>query len=164
PDSTTFPAHHSACSRRDWRRHRQRPAKSCRLTLDERNRLASRIACRPLRDSDFSSRLPGTHVPGFPVPPLCGCGIVCSVLAHACGDDGKRFRRRHCTLCSRVISFWARFSSDSDHSKRPVAHAFFSILAVNSTNLCTLLRTFRSASDVNSISSCRNGISKPKSI
>ncbi len=34
--------------------------------------VSRRHQCRPLRDSLFHARLPGTAVPGFPVPPLCG--------------------------------------------------------------------------------------------
>jgi len=32
----------------------------------------------------------------------------------------------HCTLCSRLINFCARFSSDSDHSNRVSAPTLFS--------------------------------------
>jgi len=56
-------------------------------------------------------------------------------------------------LCSRLMSFCARFSSDSDQSSRPVAPAFFSTKAVNSTSFCTLLRISVSASEVNETSS-----------
>ena len=52
-------------------------------------------------------------------------------------------RCRHCTLCSREISFCAKFCSDSDHSRRALAPEFFSTLLVNSTNFCTLARTLR---------------------
>ena len=63
----------------------------------------------------------------------------------------SRLASGYCTLWSRAINFWARFSSDSDQSRRPVAPAFFSTLAVNSTSFCTLLRMLCSASAVKSI-------------
>ena len=51
------------------------------------------------------------------------------------------------SFCNRAINFWAKFRSDSDHSRRAFAPAFFSTLLVNSTNLCTLARTLRRSFD-----------------
>src|SRR4051812_35598759 len=70
----------------------------------------------------------------------------------------------HCTFCRRLISFCARFSSDSDQSSRALAPEFFSTLEVNSTSFWTLARNLASAALVNATCSWTNAESRPKSI
>lgn len=63
----------------------------------------------------------------------------CESVAHE-GVSQKPACRYYCTRCSRAISFCARLSSDSDHSRRALVPLFFSTLAENSTSLATLSR------------------------
>ncbi len=46
----------------------------------------------------------------------------------------------YCVCCSLAISFCARFSSDSDHSTRPLTAQFFSTAAEKATSLAMLAR------------------------
>src|ERR1017187_4764576 len=65
---------------------------------------------------------------------------------------------------SRAASRWASLSPSSLHKSRAVAPDSFSTAAVNSTSWRTFSSTCRAATDSNSKSSSRKGVSEPKSM
>src|ERR1019366_5892361 len=78
-------------------------------------------------------------------------------------DNMNRFIAPYCVCCNLAISFWARFSSDSDHSTRPLRAQVFLTAAEQATSLAMLARRCRSTNGENCRPSYTKEVSSPKS-